>query len=79
LLLIFLGFKHDEKLIKHLHHLPIKDYRDERSAFALASADKEKSSPDKSDELLIFYRRYFEAINLTYLSRTFIVSIGIDI
>jgi hypothetical protein len=49
-------------LIKQLHHLPTKDYREEQ----------QKSSPDKSDELLICCRKYFEAINLTYLSRLFV-------
>jgi hypothetical protein len=32
-------------------------------------AGKEKSSPDKSDELLNMLSKYFEALDLTYLSR----------
>jgi hypothetical protein len=35
---------------------------DVTSAYAVATADKQKSSPDKSDELLIFWEEYFEAL-----------------
>jgi len=47
------------KIVTHFYITYKKGYREEQ----------QKSSPDKSDELLNMLLRILEAINLTYLSR----------